>query len=439
MTFEAAKRPECGADIQVPSDRDAVKCMYCGKDIIVRQAVQAKAGPTVQNWMNLAAAAAEAGNHEEAYGYFTRVLEVEPENYEAWLGKAVAAGWGSGLNADRFSELLAGIQRALEYAPDAEKNLVCKRGADVASGITMAYFKLSVEHTQEYIALDDTWAEHIARCLQMLTLLDVANTLDPTNRHVVKNGIAIAKWIIEGVCYKDPYHTHDPKKPFETALKTKRLTEKQEARVRRTMDEFVAKMKVMDPTYEAPKIEKVKEWYEQLGGDTSSSSGVGCVAVPVVLVIALVAGGWFFWSKGQADEKASQPVPVATVAPPPVQEPVAVPPPSQSLCGKPGPAVPKTIPGADWSKYTCISKEEAGAFWGKCVAGAVYSRKPEQGCPGDQRCCPATAPLAPVVAAPPKAACQPCMFNARCDLLTLGNGGPCCKPIEHQDDCPPLP
>ena len=99
------------------------------------------------------------------------------------------------------------------------------------------------------------------------------------------------------------------------------------------------------------------------------------------------------------------------------------PPISLSLCGKPGPAVPKTISGADWSKYTCISKEEAGAFWGKCVAGAVYSRKPEQGCPGDQRCCPATAPLAPVVAAPPKAACQPCMFNARCDLLTLGNGG----------------
>jgi hypothetical protein len=67
----------CGADIQVPTDRDVVKCMFCGKDIVVRQAMAAGAGASVANWMRLAIAAAEADNHEEAYGYFTRVLEVD--------------------------------------------------------------------------------------------------------------------------------------------------------------------------------------------------------------------------------------------------------------------------------------------------------------------------------------------------------------------------
>ncbi|MGH7295922.1 MAG: tetratricopeptide repeat protein [Polyangiaceae bacterium] len=276
--FKAAKCPECGADIQVPSDRDQVKCMFCGKDIIVRQAIQASAGPNVQNWVRLAAAAEEADNHDEAYDYYTRVLEVEPENHEAWFGKAVAAGWGSNLSRSRYPELLAGIERAIQYAPDAKKEEMRKRGADIASDITVAYYKLSVGHTSEYIALDDTWAEHIERCLPMLSVLEVANTLDPTNKQVVENGIYLAKSLIEGVQYSDPYDTYDSGAP---KTKTKHLPEKLEAQVQQTMDEFVAKMKAMDTAYEAPKIKKAGEM------------GIfGCLGAAIVLGL-MGWGGWW--------------------------------------------------------------------------------------------------------------------------------------------------
>jgi DNA-directed RNA polymerase subunit RPC12/RpoP len=44
MTFKAAKCPNCGGALQLPDDRTKVKCMYCGVDVIVREAVQLAAG-----------------------------------------------------------------------------------------------------------------------------------------------------------------------------------------------------------------------------------------------------------------------------------------------------------------------------------------------------------------------------------------------------------
>lgn len=33
MSFEAAKCPNCGANIQVPTDIEEARCMYCGSSI----------------------------------------------------------------------------------------------------------------------------------------------------------------------------------------------------------------------------------------------------------------------------------------------------------------------------------------------------------------------------------------------------------------------
>jgi len=37
--FKAAKCPRCSESIQVPDDRDIVKCMFCGADLDVREAI----------------------------------------------------------------------------------------------------------------------------------------------------------------------------------------------------------------------------------------------------------------------------------------------------------------------------------------------------------------------------------------------------------------
>jgi len=44
MVFKAAQCPSCGGALQVPDDRTSVKCMFCGVDIIVREAIRLAAG-----------------------------------------------------------------------------------------------------------------------------------------------------------------------------------------------------------------------------------------------------------------------------------------------------------------------------------------------------------------------------------------------------------
>ena len=40
MGFQAARCPSCAGGIQVPTDRDVVKCMHCGVDVVVREAIR---------------------------------------------------------------------------------------------------------------------------------------------------------------------------------------------------------------------------------------------------------------------------------------------------------------------------------------------------------------------------------------------------------------
>jgi Flp pilus assembly protein TadD len=83
-----AKCPSCGADLRIAGDGTA-RCSYCNKDIIVSGSPAPSSG-AVQNLVTLARAANDAGNDEEASALWTRVLEQDPKNSEAWVGKAKA-------------------------------------------------------------------------------------------------------------------------------------------------------------------------------------------------------------------------------------------------------------------------------------------------------------------------------------------------------------
>lgn len=68
----------------------------------------------VDNWMKMGTSAAQAGNNKEAYEYFTKVIEVDPNNWRAIFEKGKAGAWQSTLANLRISELYQGIKMALE-------------------------------------------------------------------------------------------------------------------------------------------------------------------------------------------------------------------------------------------------------------------------------------------------------------------------------------
>lgn len=371
-SVQGAKCPSCGADLKVPAHGRTAHCTYCKKDALLAAPAEAA---KVDNRLRLADAAAEAGNYKEAYRYYTKVLEDDPENYEAWFGKGVSAAWDSGLRGDRFSELTSGIDRALQCAPEGVRDLLAKRAASKINLITLSYFQLSVKHTAEFISLDETWSEHVGRCIPIISALSKAHELDPANRLVLQSAIDLCKSMIEGVQYWDEFDRDDD---GDSIQKTKHLSPELEQRVRAVMDSFIEKMKRLDPTYAAPTIQKA--------GEISLIGVLGCLLV--LLVLALVAFGiWKLVSeirevkaiadKPQVDRPTS--VPQAAPAPEPART---------SHCGDPvhpprGVSVPR-----NWSAWTCKSSHQAGPAWSKCLQRTAYSDTEGMGCEGSNRCCP---------------------------------------------------
>jgi tetratricopeptide (TPR) repeat protein len=247
MTFVAATCPACAGALQVPDDRDIVKCMYCGVDVVTRQAIQLISG-NASNFFELATAAAAAGNYAEAYDYYTKVLEIEPQNAEAWLGKATAAGWLSTLSDFRFSEMMVGIEQAIKFSSEEQREHILLAGVKAMGEVGVACFSLASKHVQEFVALQGSWPEYISRCRQIITLYEVAHTYDPENRVILENIIYICKNNIEGIAYNDPYDNNASKSVF--------LADNYEQEIRGILTAYAERLQKQDPNYQPPNPQK---------------------------------------------------------------------------------------------------------------------------------------------------------------------------------------
>jgi len=241
--------PYCGGDLRVPEDRTTIKCMYCGKDIIVREAIERATGPTIENYLTLARTAKNSGNNKEAYDYYTKILELDPKNHEAWFGKGEAAGWLSTLTEFRLSEMVTGIQNAVEFSPPDEKEEIKIKGARMINEITNAYYNLSLNHVVEFGRLDTAREEFMTRCLLMIKAFEVAHSYSPSDKVIIDNIIHVCKMQIEGVHYKDFNEYGETRGAFWA-------TKERESLLRSKIDEYVEKRKSLEPSYQPPTIQR---------------------------------------------------------------------------------------------------------------------------------------------------------------------------------------
>lgn len=179
MEILAAKCPNCGGELRLPDDKKQVKCMYCGFDVIVREAVNA-AGANVENLLKLASFAEESGNYQEAYDYFTKVLEFEPNNYVALLGKSGAAGYLYTRKNFRSEELRRGIESAIENAPDNKKEEIKNQAAELISNVC-SFHKIKTSPEEK----------------PLIDCLEVAHNYSPENVTIISSIISKSQRITE--------------------------------------------------------------------------------------------------------------------------------------------------------------------------------------------------------------------------------------------------
>ena len=247
MSFRPAVCPACQRNIQIPSDIQNPSCPYCGA-VVSQGSPAATVG--VATLMGLAQSAALAGNNSEALTYFNRVLEADPRNVDAWIGKGKAAGWQTTLANFRVGEMLVAFNHAIANSDSDSKGDIIRSAVQDANQLVVTIYNMARNHMLEYVSLQNSWPEYVGQMGAMLDALETIHSWLPSNRVTLENIVHICKDNIEGVSYRDQFDSNAPKAwtlnpQYESTLKFK-------------LNDAADKLRSIDPSYTPPEIEKKK-------------------------------------------------------------------------------------------------------------------------------------------------------------------------------------
>jgi tetratricopeptide (TPR) repeat protein len=202
MKFLPAKCPNCGGDLQLPENIERLKCMYCACDIIVKEALdQFSKTINLDNLFNLAKIAQDSGNHEEALSYFTKILEFDSNNHQAWFGKGISSGWLSSLSNIRLDELISCVDQAISLAPPNKQADYKIDAALEINNITNALNNIAVKSFKMCITLD-SYREFISRMWIFISYYQKASDYKPNDVVLLKNIInAVHQYMQKYECF----------------------------------------------------------------------------------------------------------------------------------------------------------------------------------------------------------------------------------------------
>ncbi len=205
MKFIAAKCPNCDGELQVPDDRDFVKCMYCGVDIKVRDAVKVVFEGNIPNLLNLGNEALKVGNYKESYDYFSKVLEYDVKNSQAWFGKASTCAYLYKIYNINEAEVLSYFDKSISLI-ESENILELKsRISEEINLISKKLFSVCTDHKNENLQDEKKWTEYIKNSKKIIKLLEKALIYNPKNSDTLRFLVKIATENLYSVRFETSY------------------------------------------------------------------------------------------------------------------------------------------------------------------------------------------------------------------------------------------
>jgi len=259
MVLVAAVCPQCSGALQIPEERDFVKCQYCGTDIMVREpvrpaqyvrlvqpaasAVQAPANPA--HLRELGREALEAGNAEEAYSYFGRALELDPKDAQAWTGRADALALASGAYNLRFKDMIAALDNAREASPPEQQAPLLKAHVEKVKAVL---FPLHAAARDQLVAnpSSDLWFSYLGQFEIFVQTAEFLHRRMPDDTEIIEFLIEAHRAAIEGAIgpAQEPDFVVD---------------DKQEQKLRAAMEAYSEKLAVFKPGYEFPTVYRAQK------------------------------------------------------------------------------------------------------------------------------------------------------------------------------------
>ncbi|PNV60200.1 hypothetical protein C0033_20370 [Clostridium sp. chh4-2] len=110
----------------------------------------------IENYMEIAKSAKDAGNEAEAEAYCNKVIEIEPTNYRAWMLKGEAAAWQSSLQNSRLDEGVSAFIKAINNAPDEVKEDLIEEAKEQIKNLAVAMISLRADHFAKWPDEEET-------------------------------------------------------------------------------------------------------------------------------------------------------------------------------------------------------------------------------------------------------------------------------------------
>ena len=99
----------------------------------------------IDNYLEMAQTAQDAGNNAEAESYCNKIIEIDPTNYAAWMLKGEAAAWQSTLQNSRVDEGVNAFIKGINNAPEEEKEELIEVAKEQIKNLSVAMISLRAD------------------------------------------------------------------------------------------------------------------------------------------------------------------------------------------------------------------------------------------------------------------------------------------------------
>jgi len=135
----------------------------------------------IENYLSMAQNAYDSSNQAEAETYCNKVIEIDPNNYQAWMLKGKSAGWQSTLQSPRFAEAVSGFSKSITNAPEEERNAIIEESKVEIKKLASALISLRGDRFAKWPDEDEAagFFDDVAQILQAMTqfLLQSGNSI----------------------------------------------------------------------------------------------------------------------------------------------------------------------------------------------------------------------------------------------------------------------
>lgn len=163
IEFIPIKCPNCGGKINFPEGEKFTTCQYCGYEIKINDPgildVNFNIKENANKLLELGTISEKGKNFEQAYNYFLRATEAEPNNSLAWLGKARCCILSSLDEKIHLEEAKACIDKARELSiTDHQAEILTSRSLinEVFQLVNICCHNIDVDFQRNAWPLDNT-------------------------------------------------------------------------------------------------------------------------------------------------------------------------------------------------------------------------------------------------------------------------------------------